>query len=136
MLARLERGEVDASAALKARIAHALGYSVAALLAYSSAATARNRVMTGWDDLPLVMTLDQARSVLNVGRTTTYALARQFVASGGQEGLPVVLVGGTYRITRDALARFVGLHPINVEAPAATEAPVTSISKQDDHTAA
>ena len=48
---------------------------------------------------PELLTLDEAKRFLRIGRTTAYQLART-----GR--LPCIKVGGSYRITRDALAQY------------------------------
>jgi hypothetical protein len=55
------------------------------------------------DELPLLLTVEEAAAVLRIGRTLAYALARRYEASGGREGLPVVRLGGCLRVPRWAL---------------------------------
>ena len=61
------------------------------------------------DDLPLLLTVDEAAEVLRIGRNGAYAA----VANGG---IPSVRIGRTIRIPRDALAALIG-----VDASAAGE---------------
>ena len=53
------------------------------------------------DDLPLLLTVDEAAEVLRIGRNGAYAA----VANGA---LPSVRIGRTIRIPRDALAVLIG----------------------------
>lgn len=56
-------------------------------------------------ELPDVLTVEEAAAVLRIGRTAAYALARQFRATDGRVGLPVVSVGRMLRVPRVALMR-------------------------------
>jgi excisionase family DNA binding protein len=56
-------------------------------------------------DLPEVLTVDEAARLLRIGRNNAYALAREWLASGGAHGLPVVKLGRSLRVPRAALQR-------------------------------
>jgi hypothetical protein len=45
------------------------------------------------DDGRALLTVMEAASILRIGRTTAYALAREFLRTNGASGLPVVRVG-------------------------------------------
>jgi excisionase family DNA binding protein len=54
-----------------------------------------------FDDLPPLLTVEQAAKVLQIGRSKAYEL------TGGASGLPFVWIGNQKRIPRDALAAFI-----------------------------
>ncbi len=58
-----------------------------------------------FEDLPDVLTIEEAAKVLRIGRGAAYALARQYLATGGREGLPVVRLGRSLRVPRAGLLR-------------------------------
>lgn len=57
------------------------------------------------DDLPEVLTVEEAAAVLRVGRTAAYQLTQQWRASNGTEGLPVRKLGRLLRVPRAELIR-------------------------------
>jgi len=59
--------------------------------------------------LPAVLTVEEAAQVLRIGRGAAYELARQWRESGGRHGLPVVTLGRSLRVPRDALERMLCL---------------------------
>lgn len=56
-------------------------------------------------DEPEVLTVEEAAAILRIGRSCAYALARQYRATGGREGLPVIKLGRHLRVPRSGLAR-------------------------------
>lgn len=58
-----------------------------------------------FERLPDVLTIEEAARVLRIGRGAAYALARQYLDSGGREGLPVVRLGRSLRVPRAGLLR-------------------------------
>lgn len=58
-----------------------------------------------FEDLPEVLTVEEAARVLRIGRGAAYELARQWRATEGREGLPVVRLGRSLRVPRAALLR-------------------------------
>lgn len=59
---------------------------------------------------PDLLTVEEVARILRIGRNSAYALARQWLASGGKEGLPAVRLGRTVRIPRPALEQLLGCH--------------------------
>ena len=57
------------------------------------------------EELPEVLTVEEAAAVLRIGRGAAYELARQYRATKGREGLPVVSLGRSLRVPRAALRR-------------------------------
>jgi hypothetical protein len=55
--------------------------------------------------------------ILGIGRTTVYALARQFLRTNGESGLPVVRVGNQLRVPQDWLDDYIHGRSITVSAP-------------------
>ena len=57
-----------------------------------------------FEDLPLVLTIEEAARVLRISRSFAYLLARRYLDSGGTDGLPVLCFGATsMRVPRWAL---------------------------------
>lgn len=50
------------------------------------------------------LTVEEAAALLRIGRTSAYALAREWRESGGRSGLPVVKLGRQLRVPRAVLA--------------------------------
>lgn len=50
-----------------------------------------------------MLTVEEAADVLRISRGVAYELARQWRATGGEEGLPVVELGRSLRVPKDAL---------------------------------
>lgn len=60
---------------------------------------------TALDDLPEVLTIAEAAIVLRVSRTAAYELSRIWRSGGGVEGLPVIPLGRSLRVSRADLFR-------------------------------
>ena len=77
-----------------------------------------------------LLTVDEAASVLRIGRSLSYQLAAEYEASGGMSGMPVIRIGGCLRVPHWALlelaltGRVVRL--CDAELPADTQAFDTS----------
>lgn len=67
----------------------------------------RIRLATG-DGLPDLLTVEEAAAVLRIGRTKAYDLAREWRATDGASGLPVLDLGNVLRVSRYALEDMVG----------------------------
>jgi hypothetical protein len=70
-------------------------------------------------ELPDLLTVEEAAEILRLGRTKAYALARQWRATGGEAGLPVLDFGNVLRVPRHALEQLVG-GPLHAPAAAHT----------------
>ena len=46
------------------------------------------------DDLPAMLTVEEAARILRIGRSLAYQLATRYLDSGGTDGLPVLRLGG------------------------------------------
>jgi excisionase family DNA binding protein len=77
---------------------------------------------------PDFFTVEEAGRILRIGRTTAYRLARMHLESGDHGGIPVIVVGGQFRVPRAALERLAGgpVHP-----PAAAAAAVAGATNRD-----
>ena len=53
--------------------------------------------------LPLMLTVEQARDVLGIGRSLAYSEVRRYLATDGREGIPAVRIGSAIRIPRAGL---------------------------------
>ena len=64
-------------------------------------------------DTPVLLTVTEAAAALRIGRTSAYLLAKQWLATDGAEGIPVVRVGRQLRVPRPVLEQWLGtaLHP-------------------------
>jgi excisionase family DNA binding protein len=59
-------------------------------------------------DRPTFLTVEEAARVLRIGRTTAYALTKEWRATDGQSGLPVVNVGHKLRVPACQLEQLAG----------------------------
>lgn len=58
--------------------------------------------------LPQFLTVEEAASVMRIGRTAAYQLAARFEATDGREGLPVVRFGRLLRVPRARIEDWAG----------------------------
>ena len=59
------------------------------------------------DDLPAMLTVDEAARVLRIGRSLAYQLASRYLEGGGTDGLPVLRLGGVLRVPSFALRELI-----------------------------
>lgn len=55
------------------------------------------------DDLPLVLTVEEAAAVLRISRAAAYEQARVWRETDGREGLPVMVIGRSLRVPKAML---------------------------------
>ena len=60
---------------------------------------------TSENQLPAVLTVEEAAEILRISRNSAYTLARLWRDTEGREGLPVVELGRNLRVPRAALER-------------------------------
>ncbi|MCU1397985.1 MAG: hypothetical protein JWN62_1094 [Acidimicrobiales bacterium] len=60
-----------------------------------------------WTTLPMMLKVEEAASVLRIGRSKAYEMAQRYTQSGGIEGLPVLRMGDLLRVPRVALQEYV-----------------------------
>src|SRR5438105_5916648 len=61
------------------------------------------------EGLPDLLTVEEVAVLLRIGRNKAYGLARQWRATSGRCGLPVVEFGHTLRVPRHALEQMLGV---------------------------
>ena len=59
------------------------------------------------ENLPAMLTVEEAARVLRVGRSLAYQLATSYLDSGGTDGLPVLRLGGVLRVPGSALRELI-----------------------------
>lgn len=84
--------------------------------------------MRSVDEWPDLLTVEEAAEVLRIGRTKAYDLAKEWRATEGASGLPVVDLGNVLRVSRHALERIVG-GPLS--CPAAPDVPKPAVDDVD-----
>ena len=63
---------------------------------------------TAFEQLPLVLTIEEAAEVLRISRTAAYEQARIWRETDGRMGLPVVVLGRSLRVPRFQVERMLG----------------------------
>jgi len=86
------------------------------------------------DRLPPLLTVEEAAKVLRIGRTKAYALAREWRATDGRSGLPVVDFGHVLRVPLCQLEQLVGGELSARPAPAPEPAPQQTRPRQPTRT--
>ena len=61
------------------------------------------------DSMPEVLTVEEAAQVLRISRNAAYALTRLWRCSGGREGLPVIELGRSLRVSKRELKRLLSI---------------------------
>lgn len=79
--------------------------------------------------LPAFLTVEEAASILRIGRTVAYEQTRRYEETDGREGIPVIRVGRLMRVPRAALERWNGA-PLDHPDP---EPPSTPSHGGHDH---
>lgn len=59
-------------------------------------------------EVPNFLTVEEAAAVLRIGRTLAYQLAQEWIATGGERGIPCRRVGRLLRVPSRELAEFIG----------------------------
>lgn len=67
------------------------------------------------------LTVPEVMAYLRLGRTTVYAQARLYLATGGAEGIPCRRFGRSLRFPADELAHFAGQAQPRADAPPPTQ---------------
>jgi hypothetical protein len=88
-----------------------------------SLGTSRSERVTA-EALPDLLTVEEAAVLCRIGRNKAYGLARQWRATDGRCGLPVVEFGHTLRVPRHALEQMLG---VTFTAWPATPAPEENV---------
>ena len=60
------------------------------------------------DRAPDFLTVEEAAAVLRIGRSKAYELAREYLATDGASGMPVIRLGKQLRVPRALLERWIG----------------------------
>ena len=68
---------------------------------------------------------------MRVGRSLAYQLARQYLATGGTEGLPVIRIGTCLRVPRWALLELITTGRVVRLCDAVVRADVTTVAGPD-----
>jgi hypothetical protein len=84
------------------------------------------------DDLPVLLTVEEAASVLRISRGLAYEQARRWLASEGRAGLPVIKIGRVLRVPRIQLEKLVAgeSSPVATAEATATTAPAERQRRQ------
>jgi hypothetical protein len=82
----------------------------------------RVAIETALADLPLMLTVEQTRGVLGIGRSLAYAQVRRYLATDGREGIPAVRIGSAMRIPRAGLVDL-----LSTPAPTSNDATVLRV---------
>jgi len=92
--------------------------------------------MRSVDEWPDLLTVEEAADVLRIGRTKAYDLAKEWRATDGASGLPVIDLGNVLRVSRHALEDIVGGPLRPPTKPGAPEPAAADIGNADSSDAA
>ena len=81
------------------------------------------------EDLPAMLTVEEAARVLRIGRSLAYQLATRYLETGGTDGLPVLRLGGVLRVPGFALRELITTGTIVQLATATTSQSRTPTSR-------
>ena len=81
-------------------------------------------------ETPDLLTVEEAARILRIGRTTAYKEARRYLATGGGQGIPVIVVGGLYRVPRVLLEAMIG-GPVHLLPPLSAPTPTDVVDLCD-----
>ncbi|MEO6125845.1 MAG: helix-turn-helix domain-containing protein [Ilumatobacteraceae bacterium] len=83
-----------------------------------------------WNELPLLLTVDEAAHVLRIGRSHAYNLTKLYETSHGTAGVPVIRLGDLLRIPKSALQELLTTgHIVQLRQDATTAMPSSSRAK-------
>lgn len=68
------------------------------------------------EPLPDFLTVEEAATILRIGRTAAYEQTRRYEETEGEAGIPVIRVGRLMRVPRAALERWLGA-PLTTPQP-------------------
>ena len=83
---------------------------------------ANRQTAVGEDGPPDLLTIEEARAVLRLGRSKAYDLARQSLANGGESGMPILRLDKQLRVPRVPFEEWIG-GPITWPIPARQHGP-------------
>ena|GEM_PF-4923316 len=78
--------------------------------------------MRNLEDLPLVLTIEEAAEVLRISRWAAYEQARTWRESGGRHGLAVLTLGRCLRVSRATIEEMLR-PPAPLDPPGADTSP-------------
>jgi hypothetical protein len=76
------------------------------------------------EQLPLVLTIEEAAEVLRISRTAAYEQARIWRETDGRMGLPVVVLGRSLRVPRFQLERMLACEVLESGPVTKSPAPI------------
>jgi hypothetical protein len=77
---------------------------------------------------PEFLTIEEAAAILRIGRTAAYALGREYLATDGLSGMPVIRFGRLLRVPRAKLEAMLGgpiTWPLTTATAASTAVPMS-----------